>query len=152
MPPKKRKATAGKGNSGRKAEDKKKDDLQGVYSEEAPRVDTAELRRPNYWLIKSSTKSRVKKNTETKYTIEDLMAEDDQSISWVGVRNEEASSLMRKMRQGDLVLFYHSNCQDPGFVGIVSVISNPYADPESPCYDEHSSKDHPQGCSKYSVL
>lgn len=37
---------------------------------------------------------------------------------WDGVRNAEASKLMKeRMKVGDLAFFYHSNCKNPGIAG-----------------------------------
>ena len=33
---------------------------------------------------------------------------------WEGVRNAEARNIMKSMHVGDKVLFYHSNCKNPG--------------------------------------
>jgi predicted RNA-binding protein with PUA-like domain len=45
------------------------------------------------------------------------------------VRNYQARNFMRdQMRIGDLVLFYHSSCEEPGIAGIARVASAPYPD------------------------
>ena len=62
---------------------------------------------PRYWLMKSEPGS---------YSLEDL--ELDGVTCWEGVRNYQARNLMREMREGDLVLFYHSNASPPGAAGI----------------------------------
>ena len=49
---------------------------------------------------------------------------------WDGVRNYQARNFMREsMRIGDGVLFYHSNCKEPGVAGIAEVASKAYPDP-----------------------
>ena len=49
---------------------------------------------------------------------------------WTGVRNYQARNFMRNgMRQGDGVLFYHSNCSPPGIAGVATVASDAYPDP-----------------------
>ena len=49
---------------------------------------------------------------------------------WSGVRNYQARNYMLKeMKVGDPILFYHSNCAVPGVVGIARVASEPYPDP-----------------------
>jgi predicted RNA-binding protein with PUA-like domain len=53
------------------------------------------------------------------------------------------------MRVGDKVFFYHSNCKEPGIVGVAKVASKPYPDPtqfdpESMYYDPKSSEDEPR--------
>lgn len=71
-----------------------------------------------YWLIKSE---------ENCYSISDLKK--DKKISWEGVRNFQARNFMTKeMSIGDLVLFYHSNGNPSGVVGIAEVCSKPHID------------------------
>ena len=71
-----------------------------------------------YWLMKSEP---------SVYSIDDLAR--DKRTSWNGVRNYQARNFMRdEMQQGDRVLFYHSNCDVPGIVGIAEVCSKAYPD------------------------
>ena len=56
-----------------------------------------------------------------------------------------------EMKIGDEVFFYHSNCKEPGIVGIMKVASEPYPDPtqfdkKSKYYDPKSNKDDPRWC------
>jgi predicted RNA-binding protein with PUA-like domain len=53
---------------------------------------------------------------------------------WDGVRNYEARNSMRAMKQGDLVLFYHSN-EGKSVVGVARVMREAYADPTAPDED-----------------
>ena len=47
---------------------------------------------------------------------------EDKSTHWDGVRNYQARNIMRdQMKEGDLVLFYHSNCKPPHVAGIARV-------------------------------
>ncbi len=53
------------------------------------------------------------------------------------------------MRNGDQAFFYHSNCKEPGVVGVAKVASEPYPDPTqfdsgSKYYDPKSSEDDPR--------
>ena len=49
--------------------------------------------------------------------------------SWDGVRNYQARNFMRdQMQVGDGVLFYHSNCDQPGIAGIAEVSTLAYPD------------------------
>ena len=49
---------------------------------------------------------------------------------WSGVRNYQARNFMRDgMQVGDGILFYHSNCAEPGVVGIAEVATAAYPDP-----------------------
>jgi predicted RNA-binding protein with PUA-like domain len=92
-----------------------------------------------YWLMKSEPDA---------YSIDEL--ESDGREMWDGIRNYQARNMMRDdMRIGDRVFFYHSNCKEPGIVGIMKVASKPYPDPtqfdpESRYYDPKSSEDDPR--------
>ena len=66
---------------------------------------------------------------------------------WTGVRNYQARNFMLKeMKIGDPILFYHSNCAVPGVVGIAKVASTPYPDPTQfdPGSDYHDPKSKPE--------
>ncbi len=92
-----------------------------------------------HWLLKSEPDA---------YSIDDL--ERDGRDMWDGVRNYQARNMMRDdMRIGDDVFFYHSNCAEPGIVGVARVASEPYPDPtqfdpDSRYYDPKSSRDEPR--------
>ena len=92
-----------------------------------------------YWLMKSEP---------DVYGIDDL--ERDKREPWDGIRNYQARNMMRDdMKIGDQVFFYHSNCKEPGIVGIAKVVSEPYPDPtqfdkRSKYYDAKSDKDNPR--------
>jgi predicted RNA-binding protein with PUA-like domain len=94
-----------------------------------------------YWLMKSEPDA---------YSIDDL--ERDGREPWDGIRNYQARNMMRDdMKIGDEVFFYHSNCKEPGIVGIMKVASEPYPDPmqfdrTSKYYDPKSTKDNPRWC------
>lgn len=96
-------------------------------------------RARRYWLMKSEPST---------YSIDDL--ERDGRTMWEGVRNYQARNFMRdEMREGDLVLFYHSSAKPMGVAGIARVASAPYPDPtqfepKSPYYDETSDPDDPR--------
>jgi predicted RNA-binding protein with PUA-like domain len=71
-----------------------------------------------YWLIKSEP---------DVYSIDQLKK--DRRTCWDGVRNYQARNLLRdSIRKGDLVLFYHSNCAEPGIAGIARVVREGYPD------------------------
>jgi predicted RNA-binding protein with PUA-like domain len=73
-----------------------------------------------YWLMKSEPGD---------VSIDDLAALPDQTVAWYGVRNYQARNFMRdQMKIGDGVLFYHSNCKEPGIAGIAKVSSTAYPD------------------------
>jgi len=74
---------------------------------------------PRTWLMKSEP---------DVYGYDDL--ERDGRTPWDGIRNYQARNFMRdEMKVGDAVLFYHSNTQPPGVVGVAQVVSEPYPDP-----------------------
>ena len=71
----------------------------------------------NHWLVKSEP---------FKYSWEQFNK--DGRTFWDGVRNYQARNNMRDMREGDLVLFYHSN-EGKNVVGIAKVVKEAYQDP-----------------------
>jgi predicted RNA-binding protein with PUA-like domain len=74
----------------------------------------------NYWLMKSEPDA---------FGINDLQQKPNQTEHWDGVRNYQARNMMRDdMKLGDQVFFYHSNCAEPGIVGIMEVVREGYAD------------------------
>ena len=82
------------------------------------------------------------------YSIDDL--ERDGREMWDSIRNYQARNMMRDdMVIGDEIFFYHSNCKEPGIVGIMKVASEPYPDPvqfdkKSNYYDPKSTKQEPR--------
>ena len=73
-----------------------------------------------YWLMKSEP---------SDCSVDDLAAMPGQAVAWYGVRNYQARNFMRdQMNIGDGVLFYHSNCDEPGIAGIAKVSSTAYPD------------------------
>jgi len=73
-----------------------------------------------YWLMKSEP---------SDVSIDDLANLPAQTVAWYGVRNYQARNFMRdQMKVGDGVLFYHSNCAEPGIAGIARVSSTAYPD------------------------
>jgi predicted RNA-binding protein with PUA-like domain len=94
-----------------------------------------------YWLMKSEPDA---------FGIDDLEARGEAGEPWDGVRNYQARNMMRDaMQVGDGVLFYHSNCEVPGVVGIAEVSSAPYPDPtafdpDAKYHDPGSDPEHPR--------
>ncbi len=70
-----------------------------------------------YWLVKSEP---------FKYSW-DKFNKDGRTF-WDGVRNYQARNNLREMKEGDLVLFYHSN-EGKEVVGIAKVAKEAYQDP-----------------------
>jgi predicted RNA-binding protein with PUA-like domain len=94
-----------------------------------------------YWLMKTEP---------SEYDIDDLMELPNQTIEWFGVRNYQARNYMRdEMKLGDLVIFWHSSCKEPGIYGIVKVSSPAHPDSHqfdvaSHYYDPTSTLDNPR--------
>lgn len=71
----------------------------------------------NYWLVKSEP---------FKYSWEQFNK--DGRTFWDGVRNYQARNNMKAMKEGDMVMFYHSN-EGKCVVGIAKVVKEFYQDP-----------------------
>ncbi|KAH3687834.1 hypothetical protein WICPIJ_001173 [Wickerhamomyces pijperi] len=102
-----------------------------------------------YWLIKSEPTTRIDPKTgkDVKFPLSDMVPLEAEP--WTGVRNYEARNNMIHMSQGDWCLFYHSNCQSPGIVGLVEVSKGVSPDPEqfnvkSGYYDSKSTRENPK--------
>jgi predicted RNA-binding protein with PUA-like domain len=99
------------------------------------------IKNMNYWLMKSEPET---------FGIEHLQKRPEQTEPWDGVRNYQARNMMRdEMRVGDKAFFYHSNCAEPGIVGIVEIVKAGYPDiteldPESKYYDPKSTAEKPR--------
>ena len=90
------------------------------------------------------------KSEPDEFSIDDLKASPKQTNMWDGVRNYQARNMIRdEMKKGDKVFFYHSNCAEPGIVGIAKVAREGYPDPtafdpEDKHYDAKSDPDNPR--------
>jgi predicted RNA-binding protein with PUA-like domain len=90
------------------------------------------------------------KSEPDTFGIEHLRQRPKQTEPWDGVRNYQARNMMRdQMSVGDKAFFYHSNCAEPGIVGIMYIVKSGYPDvtaldPESPYYDPKASTDNPR--------
>jgi predicted RNA-binding protein with PUA-like domain len=94
-----------------------------------------------FWLMKSEP---------TDCSVDDLAALPDQTVAWYGVRNYQARNFMRnQMNIGDGVLFYHSNCKQPGIAGIAKVSALAYPDatqfnPKGKYFDAKATPEQPR--------
>lgn len=94
----------------------------------------------NYWLMKSEP---------DVFGIDHLANRPKQTEHWDGVRNYQARNMLRdQMQAGDQVFFYHSNCKEPGIVGIAAIARAGYPDhtarnPEGKYYDPKSTAEKP---------
>ena len=71
-----------------------------------------------YWLLKSEP---------DVWSIEQQIKAGIKGAAWDGVRNYQAANNLKKMENGDLCFFYHSNIGKE-IVGIVEVIKEAYLD------------------------
>ena len=72
-----------------------------------------------YWLLKSEP---------GVWSIDQQIKAGRMGTDWDGVKNYQASNNLRKMKNGDLCFFYHSNIGKE-IVGIVEVIKTAFTDP-----------------------
>ena len=71
-----------------------------------------------YWLMKSEP---------SEFGIDDLKRVKVEP--WDGVRNYQARNMMNKeMKKGDLAFMYHSNCDEIGIVGVMTIAREGYVD------------------------
>jgi predicted RNA-binding protein with PUA-like domain len=93
-----------------------------------------------YWLFKSEP---------NVFGIHHLAKRLHQTEPWDGVRNYQARNFLRDdVQMGDLAFFYHSNCEPPGIVGVMSIVKTGYPDttqfdPESRYYDPRATREKP---------
>lgn len=73
-----------------------------------------------YWLFKSEP---------DVFSIDHLAGEPDQTTFWDGVRNYQARNFLRDtVKNGDKVLYYHSNTEPNAVVGVCEVVREGYPD------------------------
>lgn len=94
-----------------------------------------------FWLFKSEPEC---------FSFADLMAQPDRTTGWDGIRNYQARNYLRdQVRNGDRVLFYHSNASPPSIAGVAEVVGEAHPDPtafdpESSHYDPESDENQPR--------
>jgi len=97
-----------------------------------------------YWLMKSEP---------SEVSIDHLAARPNQTVDWFGVRNYLARNFLRQMRLGDLALFYHSSCPEPGIAGVVEVVTEAYPDPtQFDPQDAHFDPKSPREAPRWSTV
>jgi len=90
------------------------------------------------------------KSEPDECSIDDVLAAPNRTTPWSGVRNYQARNFMLKdMKVGDGVLFYHSSCPEPGIAGLAEVASAAYPDAsqfdaKSDYYDPASKREAPR--------
>ena len=72
----------------------------------------------SYWLMKSEP---------NVWSIDQQKKAGAKGANWDGVRNYQAANNLKKMKQGDLCFFYHSNIGKE-IVGVVEVIKTAFLD------------------------
>lgn len=93
-----------------------------------------------YWLFKSEPDC---------FSFSDLMKAPDRTTGWDGVRNFQARNMLRdEVKQGDGVLYYHSNAKPPAIAGIAEVVGESHPDetafdPSADHFDPKSQRDTP---------
>ena len=98
------------------------------------------MAKRQYWLIKSEP---------TTYSFADLIAEEDSTAEWDGIRSYAGRNTMRDdIKVGDGILFYHSNAKPNAVVGTAVVVKEGYPDdtawdPDSEHPDPKSTPDDP---------
>ncbi len=93
-----------------------------------------------YWLVKSE---------RSEFSIDDLAKSKNKTTYWDGVRNYQARNFLRdEMKNGELVLFYHSNSEPNEIAGICEIVKEGYLDftafdPKDKHFDPKSKKENP---------
>jgi len=87
------------------------------------------------------------KSEPDEFSIDDLQKRKKEP--WTGVRNYQARNYMKAAKLNDVVLFYHSNCTEPGIVGIARVSKVAFTDAtqfdsKSDYYDAKSDQQNPR--------
>ena len=75
-----------------------------------------------YWLLKSEP---------DVWSLDQQKKSGAKGVSWDGVRNYQAANNLKKMKNGDLCFFYHSNIGKE-IVGVVKVVGEAFIDKTDP--------------------
>ncbi|OAA78363.1 AT DNA binding protein [Akanthomyces lecanii RCEF 1005] len=137
------------------AKEAEEEDADRAESED-PDVDSIPALNPEaprhegewYWLMKAEPETRMENGHDVRFSIDDLRAK-TKPEGWDGIRAYPARNNMRNMNAGDKAFFYHSNCKEPGIVGIMEIVKEFSQDksarrPGTPYYDPSSTKDKPK--------
>lgn len=98
-------------------------------------------KKQHLWLVKSEPGA---------FSWQDLWDSAARRTHWDGIRNYQVRNFIRDdIKKGDLMLFYHSNANPPGVVGLVEVVKESYPDhtqfdPKDGHYDAKSDPDNPR--------
>ena len=94
-----------------------------------------------YWLVKSEP---------DVFSWDDLWKAKGRRTHWDGIRNYRVRNFIRDdIKNGDLVLYYHSNAKPPGVAGVAVVVKEAYPDhtqfdPKDSHHDPKSDPDDPR--------
>ncbi|KAL9941093.1 hypothetical protein V8E36_000581 [Tilletia maclaganii] len=97
-----------------------------------------------HWLMKAEPDSRMEKGIDVAFSVDHF--EKVKTTTWDGVRNPEARTIMKeKMKLGDQVLFYHSNC----VAALAEITKEGYPDhtawdPKHPYFDPKTDPQNPK--------
>ncbi len=86
-----------------------------------------------YWLVKSEPEV---------FSFDDLLASPRKTTAWDGVRNYQARNLLREMKKGDQVLFYHSSTDPTAVIGVTEVVKEAY--PDASAFDRTNDRFDPK--------
>lgn len=86
-----------------------------------------------YWLMKAEPETRMENGHDVRFSIDDLRAK-TKPEGWDGIRAYPARNNMRNMNVGDKAFFYHSNCKEPGIVGVMEIVKDFSEDSEYTSY------------------
>ncbi len=75
-----------------------------------------------YWIVKTEPST---------YSWKDLVSKGEDT--WDGVRNFQARNNLNQMKEGDLVLLYHSGAEK-ALVGLAQVSQQAFPDPQDPAW------------------
>ncbi len=95
----------------------------------------------SHWLLKTEPDT---------FSVDDLEQAPRRTSAWDGVRNYQARNMLRdQMKRGDRAFLYHSSCEVPGIVGILTIVREGYPDASafdrnSPYFDAESRRDAPR--------
>ncbi|XP_070199710.1 thymocyte nuclear protein 1-like isoform X2 [Littorina saxatilis] len=100
--------------------------------------------------MKSEPESRIENGIDMKFGFDDLKSCPDQTEHWDGVRNYQARNFLRdEIKEGHQTFFYHSNCKEPGIIGVCTIVRSGYHDhtqfdKSDAHYDSSSKPDNPK--------
>lgn len=123
-----KKATAEENSNDRAGSEDPDIDSIPTVNPEAPRHDGEW-----YWLMKAEPETRMENGHDVRFSIDDLRGK-TRPEGWDGIRAYPARNNMRNMNAGDKAFFYHSNCKEPGIVGVMEIVKEFSEDSTYPAF------------------